>query len=115
MLQTLYDQLMLKVEIEYEKGCWLYKGRINSEGYGVISFIGELFSAHRLMYWLSTGNEIEVVNHIHHKCDNPNCINTSHLEKLTSSEHSLKNQTYQELKEQVMSENLPEEIERALE
>ena len=113
MLQRLYNKLMLGVEIEHEKGCWLYKHRINSLGYGVVSFCGDDFAAHRAMYFLTTGEE--VIDDIHHKCETKNCINPAHLEQVTPKEHTKRHTQYTKLKRQVMNENLPEVIEKALE
>jgi len=61
--------------------CWLWRGRINDGGYGVLSHSEDgktqLF-AHRLSYIIHFG-EIPDGLWVLHKCDNPPCCNPNHL------------------------------------
>jgi hypothetical protein len=67
-----------KVDKKGENECWNYLGYLNKFGYGITSYKGESFKAHRLAYILKNGN-IPNGLVIMHKCDNRRCCNPSHL------------------------------------
>lgn len=50
----------------------------NQKGYGRVSYKGQLWSAHRLAWYLLYG-PIPKGKFVLHKCDNPACVNTLHL------------------------------------
>jgi hypothetical protein len=57
-----------------ESGCWVWKGRRNSHGYGLYNHQ----RVHRLMYEQKVGPIPDDLM-IRHACDNPPCINPDHL------------------------------------
>lgn len=59
-----------------EKGCWEFPSN-NTDGYGVIKVDGSDVKAHRVSYRLALGEPGAL--HVLHRCDNPPCINPSHL------------------------------------
>ena len=64
---------------ETSNGCWEWNGAKNRDGYGRTMKGPKNISTHRRMYELAVGpipNKLQVL----HKCDNPPCINPSHLE-----------------------------------
>lgn len=68
-------------DIDRSTGCILWIGTTNKDGYGIISTEtrkGKTLLAHRASYELMIGS---ITNSLHvlHKCDNPPCINPSHL------------------------------------
>lgn len=64
------------------RGCWIWMGGRNSDGYGVLRVGGAragFIRAHRLAYELAHGVKLGASECALHHCDNPACVRPSHL------------------------------------
>jgi len=69
-----YENAVIK-----KKGCWGWKQKCSSNGYGKIQlFHGKNIGAHRAS-WIIHNGEFNKKLWVLHKCDNPPCTNPDHL------------------------------------
>jgi AraC-like DNA-binding protein len=66
--------------------CWLWTGTINKFGYGRFSIKAVHYTAHRISYELFVGQIPEGL-FLLHSCDNPSCVNPSHLSPGTHTDN----------------------------
>lgn len=73
-------------KVKRADGCWLWHGKTHKFGYGMISYRGQEFLAHRVAYEFKVGPIPEGLI-IRHRCDMPPCVNPEHLETGTQADN----------------------------
>jgi hypothetical protein len=73
-----FDPSDTPIRLRTEDACWPWPGTRNTAGYGVVSWLGWPFMAHRIAFELANG-PLEDGEIICHRCDNPPCCNPLHL------------------------------------
>lgn len=67
---------------EWRGDCLEFTREVDKDGYGVFrqmkNGVRRKWKAHRVAYWLATGDDPEG-RVVRHSCDNPPCINPEHL------------------------------------
>lgn len=80
------ERLWSKVDCDTDDQCWLWGGGINSRGYGYMWIGNNMYRVHRLVYEFEVG-KIPDGHEVHHKCNNPACVNPYHLQAVSHTEH----------------------------
>lgn len=76
--RPLEERFWKKVKKSNISDCWIWSGFKNPHGYGGIEIKGGMALAHRVAWELTYGKVPEELYVLHH-CDNPTCVNPSHL------------------------------------
>lgn len=80
------ERFMRKVS-KSEDGCWEWLAGKKGGGYGVFFLGGKLRGAHRASLLLFKGLDIDTPLDAMHACDNPGCVNPSHVSYGSRSEN----------------------------
>jgi len=87
-LRYIFNHHRRKSPVEYivnlETGCWDWKMRKSTAGYGLLTRGGRTLQAHRVLYERHVGPIPDGLE-IDHLCRNRGCVNPSHLEAVTRS------------------------------
>lgn len=79
-------------KVDKKTGCWIWlyacQDRRNGRGYGWKAFKGRMWLAHRWVWFKVNGFVPEPYKwDLHHKCDNLQCVNPSHLKVVPHEEN----------------------------
>lgn len=88
MTKTYKEKLKQRMMDKVEKvnGCWLFRGCLNSWGYGQVRIQGRTLGAHKVMFELENG-KIPKGKQANHTCHVCNCINPQHIYVGTQKEN----------------------------
>lgn len=81
-LETLFQRLVSKLQLDWDTGCWNWTGAINKDGYGQIGLGDEIVGAHRASWRMFVGSVPEGME-LDHICRNRVCVNYQHLRIVT--------------------------------
>lgn len=78
-----------KVRIAGADECWQWIGAKSERGYGRVYVGGRSVPAHRVSWQLLHGREFPAELDACHSCDNPSCVNPSHIWPGSPSQNAL--------------------------
>jgi len=84
MEQKYIDRFFKKVSPEPMSGCWLWTG-VSYNGYGSLKVKKTVWAAHRFSALIHGLDMTKPV--VRHMCNNPTCVNPSHLETGTQQQN----------------------------
>jgi hypothetical protein len=71
-----------------DNGCLFYTNNQKKNGYSLVSYCDQMMPVHRVVFLLS-GKTLPPTFDVHHTCHNRSCIESTHLEALSRSQHAL--------------------------
>lgn len=80
------NKFVSQLAADIDFGCWLWKGRLNPKGYGLISVGNNEWLAHRYAYGVFVGGHAS--DHtLDHTCRRRDCVRPDHLMPMTSKQN----------------------------
>ncbi len=75
---TLQEKLRHYSRLNYVTGCFEWQGSVDTHGYGQLWWRGSNRLSHRLS-WVVAKGPIPKDYSVCHRCDNPKCVNVTHM------------------------------------
>lgn len=90
MKGTLEERFWAKVDRRGPNDCWIFTGKGRYSGdYGLLKFNSARLAAHRVSWEIANNMKIPDGQIILHICDNPPCVNPSHLKVGTRKQNAI--------------------------
>lgn len=83
------DRWRTRAELDEVFGCWIWSGKIDRDGYGILWGAGGPRQAHRAAYVELVGPVAEGMR-LDHLCRRRSCCRPAHLEPVTERENQLR-------------------------
>ena len=80
-MKSIGDRVQVRAD-----GCWIMDGTPTE--YAVVTQNGKQVLAHRAVYQVFNPGQSIRSMHVHHRCQQPGCINPEHLEALSPTDHA---------------------------
>ncbi len=80
------EKIRLFVKVNRSSNCWEWQGKKNASGHGRVWWKGKNWIVHRLLFESVFGS-LPYMTDVHHLCENPACLNPSHLVPLSRTHH----------------------------
>lgn len=84
------EERFFRAMIVEKGGCWVWIGKTDKNGYGRFFADGHQIMAHRWAYkqWIGPVSDDKHLDHFY--CENPPCVNPSHVRSVTPRENTLR-------------------------
>ena len=77
--RTLLERIRKNVDIDPVRGCWLWRGALNADGYVHLGLGGGKTALGHRVLWLELHGPLSAEECVCHRCDVPRCCNPDHL------------------------------------
>jgi len=80
MKKTPEERFWEKINVRGDDDCWEWGAGTDKDGYGQFKVLGKQVKAHRFSWEMYNNQKIPNGLLVMHSCDNPSCVNPSHLD-----------------------------------